>query len=148
MDSEAAGTIQHVVDLSINFAQIYSTIAANDSKFVDDFIDHVEQYGLNGLPGRLKPSWDIPTNDPFWLKKVQFAQQWHLWHYHLGMPSFDQSKGHGDYTSEWVLHLRRPPCGTRTIIVDWDKHPPFELPKEKYFLMLGDEQPSPYKKNN
>ncbi|WP_138726254.1 hypothetical protein [Pseudomonas sp. FSL W5-0203] len=141
MDSSTTSQAGHVVDLSILFSRIYLTVAANDGEILDRFINHAQTHGLENLPGRLKPSWDVHRDDPFFLKKVEYARHWDLWHYHVGMPYFDETNGHGDFTSEWVLHLRRLPCGTRTQIVDWDKHPPFELPKEKYFVMPGDEHP-------
>lgn len=141
MGSESTeGTAIHIVDFSVHFARIYSAIAANDAEFIDDFVDHVEQNGLNGLPGRLKCSWDISADDPMYASKSQYAKTWNLWHYHLGMPAYDTAKGHGNYTSEWILHLRRHPCGSRTTIVDWDSHPPFALPKQAY-LWLPDESP-------
>ncbi|UVM28782.1 hypothetical protein [Pseudomonas sp. B21-021] len=144
MDSSTTSQAGHVVDLSIHFARIYLNVAANDAVYIDHFIDHVQVNGLENLKGRLKPSWDVPKDDPFWLKKVQFARHWDLWHYHLGMPDYDETNGHGDCTSQWVLHLRRHPDGNRTQIVDWDKHPPFALPDEKYFIMPGDEAPFPF----
>lgn len=146
MDSSTISQAGHVVDLSIHFAKIYVGVAANDSYFIDTFIDHVQEHGLINLKGRLKPSWDVPNDDPFWKKKVDFARHWDLWHYHLGMPEYDESNGHGDCTSQWVLHLRRHPCGTRTEIVDWDKHPPFQLPEEKYFVMPGQAEPMVFPK--
>lgn len=130
--TEGSGTgLIHIVDFSVHFARIYEQAAANDVDFVDDFIEHVESNGLKGLPGRLKYSWDVPVDDPRFASKSQYAKKYSLWHYHFGMgkDGFDQSRPYGDWTSQWILHLRRHSCGSRTTIVDWDSHPPFELPR-------------------
>lgn len=123
-------SLVHTVDMSTHFAKIYANGAANDIDFVDDFIEHVEENGLVDLPGRLKISWDVHKDDPQYASKSQYAKKYLLWHYHLGMGKggYDKSRAYGDWTSEWVLHLRRHSCGTRTTIVDWDPHPPFVLP--------------------
>lgn len=122
---------KHIVDFSVHFAKVYVAIAANEAQYIDNFIEHVEENGLIGLPGRLKASWDIPKDDPQFNSKNTYAKKHNLWHYHLGMNTYDMTNGHGDYTSEWVLHLRRHPCGLYTTIVDWDPHPPFVLPTPK-----------------
>ncbi|KWS35891.1 hypothetical protein AL065_01100 [Pseudomonas amygdali pv. ulmi] len=131
----------HIVDLSTHFAKIYGTAPANDIDFIDDFIEHVEENGLDGLPGRLKISWDIHKDDPLYARKSQYAKKYDLWHYHVGVGKggYDQTKPYGDWTSQWVIHLRRHPCGTRTTIVDWDPHPPFILPQPNTLWTPGEE---------
>lgn len=136
MDKETLEQPPFIVDMSVHFAQVYATLPANDSDPIDKFIDHVENNGLVGLPGRLKYSWDIPSDDGLWQTKFQYAKSNNLWHYHIGLPSYDQTKPVGDQTSEWVLHLIRHPCGFRTTIVHWDKHPPFKLPEPHHLLLL------------
>jgi hypothetical protein len=139
MGSEGtSGAPKHVIDFSVHFAKIYDVVAANDADFIDSFIEHAEEHGLVGLPGRLKCSWDIPPDDPQFASKTQYAKKWNLWHYHVGMPHYDMTNGHGDFTSQWVLHLRRHPCGLYTTIVDWDPHPPFVLPKENTLWRPGE----------
>lgn len=131
----------HVVDFSVSFAKIYDRVAANDIDFIDDFVEHVEANGFNNLPGRLKISWDVDKDDPQFASKTVYAKKYNLWHYHLGMGKggFDQSRPYGDWTSEWVIHLRRHPCGTRTTIVDWDPHPPFALPRPETLWGPGED---------
>lgn len=146
MDSSEIKSVGRQVDLSIHFARIFDCLPSNDSFKVQSFIDHVEENGLIGLPGRLKPSTGVPPDDPFWLKKVTFARHWDLYHYHVGVPIWDQSREVGDHTSEWVLHLRVPGNeGENIIIVDWDSHPPFQLPKEQYFITFDGSAPAPFK---
>lgn len=141
--TEGTGTrVVHIVDFSVHFAKIYDTAPSNDIDCVDDFVEHVEQNGLIALPGRLKFSWDVDSNDPNFASKTQFAKKYRLWHYHIGVGKggYDESRPYGDWTSEWVIHLRRHDCGTRSTIVDWDPHPPFRLPSNDR-LWRKDEDP-------
>lgn len=68
------------------------------------FKEHIEIYGFENLAGRNKSSDDVPIDDPYWAEKVSKAQYHSLWHYHIGIPDYDTSKGFGDYTSEYILH--------------------------------------------
>ena len=146
MDSIEVKSVGRQVDVSVHFARLMQHMPANDNFKVQSFIDHVEQHGLIGLPGRLKCSTEVPTDDPCWLSKVTFARTWDLKHYHVGVPYWDYSKPQGDYTSEWVLHLRVPSQDSETIIiVDWDSPPPFQLPKEQYFVTFDDTNPRPFR---
>ena len=139
-EGQRTGVI-HVVDFSVHFAKVYEMAPANDLDFVDDFIEHVEANGFEGLPGRLKISWDLHPDDPQFASKTQYAMKYQLWHYHVGMGKggYDQSRPYGDWTSEWVLHLRRHGCGQRTTIVDWDPHPPFVLPSPSLLWTPGED---------
>lgn len=131
----------HIVDFSVHFSKIYDTAPANDQDFIDDFVEHVETNGLTGLPGRLKASWDIHRDDPQFATKCQYAKKYALWHYHVGVGKggYDQSNPYGDWTSQWVLHLRRHNDGNRTTVVDWDPHPPFTLPALGTLWIPGEE---------
>lgn len=145
MDSVEIKSVGRQVDVSIHFARLMQTMPKNDNIKVQSFIDHVEQHGLIGLPGRLKCSAEVLTDDPQWLTKVTYARHWDLKHYHVGVPFWDDSRALGDYTSEWVLHLRVPSKeGETIIVVDWDSHPPFQLPKEQYFVTFDEPTPSPF----
>ena len=134
-------SLVHIVDFSVHFARIYSTAPANDIELVDDFIEHVEVHGLSKLPGRLKASWDISPDDPQFASKSQYAKKYLLWHYHIGVGKngYNKSNPYGDWTSEWVLHLRVHGCGGRTTIVDWDPHPPFVLPGKTILWRPGED---------
>lgn len=94
------------------------------------FKQHVENMGLMGLAGRNKSSDDVPKDDPHWAEKVTKAQQYSLWHYHIGIPEYDTSRVFGDYTSEYILHYVKGEDFIR--IVDFTAHPPFKLPSESY----------------
>ncbi|WP_312623300.1 hypothetical protein [Pseudomonas juntendi] len=138
-EGKGAGVI-HIVDFSVHFARIYSTVPANDIDLVDDFIEHVEANGLTDLPGRLKFSWDISPNDRQYASKSQYAKKYNLWHYHVGIgkDGYDKGRPYGDWTSQFVLHLRKHECGQRTTIVDLDPHPPFTLPLEDTLWLPGE----------
>lgn len=94
------------------------------------FKTHVEEFGFDGLAGRNKCSDDVPNDDPNWSIKVEKAQRYALWHYHIGIPRYDMSNDFGNYTSEYILHYVKGEDYIR--IVDFSRHPPFTLPSESY----------------
>ncbi|PTB89056.1 hypothetical protein C9927_02215 [Pseudidiomarina aestuarii] len=48
--------------------------------FISSFLTH--GFGnVNLFPGRMKPSTDVDKDDPIFLTKVNYARQYHLWHY-------------------------------------------------------------------
>lgn len=118
------------VRFSLKFKQHLKHFPKEDKLKIKAFIDYVRENGFDGLAGRNKSSDNIPPNDPYWKEKVTFAQQHSLWHYHIGIPYYDKSKGFGDYTSEYVLHYVKGEDFIR--IVDFSPHPPFNLPLERY----------------
>jgi hypothetical protein len=86
---------------------------------VGDFLALVKVHGLDQtkLPGKLSPSWIGASQADF-----AFAQQYSLWHYHLGYPAFRQNGPGTPMTSEWVLHFQWA-AGTRHIdVVDMYVH--------------------------
>lgn len=101
-----------------------------DQERIADFIEHVQLYGLTQLEGRNKKSDDVPKDNPNWLTKVKFAQQYDLWHYHIGIPNYDSGTAFGDRTSAYLLHYML--YDDRIKIVDFSDHPPFKLPAEDY----------------
>ncbi|MGL6644605.1 hypothetical protein ACSZOH_03085 [Aeromonas caviae] len=118
------------------FKKHFPNLPDEDQIAIDDFLTHVEIYGLDGnLPGRNKPSWDVPANDPLFIKKVDYARQHCLHHYHVGVPDYDDVDGTGlGQVSRYVLHyqLLKNEYGHVLRVVDYGEHPPFELPKEHY----------------
>lgn len=101
-----------------------------DQNKIVDFLLHVKEKGFSELVGRNKPSDDVPTDDPQWLKKVSYAQKYNLWHYHIGIPEYDTSGGIGNYTSKYILHYIKGDGFIK--IVDMTEHPPFNLPSDSY----------------
>lgn len=119
---------------SVSFGQVFidsfDNFPLKDKEKIKDFVFHVENQGFLGLSGRNKASHNVPKDDPQFLTKVKYAKDHSLWHYHIGIPVYDKSKGFGDYTSEYVLHYRL--LDNKIVIVDMDSHPPLGLPAEKY----------------
>ncbi|MFW2178182.1 MULTISPECIES: hypothetical protein [unclassified Moraxella] len=103
-----------------------------DQEKIANFIEHVQLHGLNQLEGRNKKSDNVPKDNPNWLSKVKFAQQYNLWHYHIGIPSYDVNTVFGDRTSEYILHYVL--YDDMIKIVDFSDHPPFKLPSESYLI--------------
>lgn len=112
------------------FLQEFKYFPEQDRRKIKGFIDHIREYGLNHLPGRNKSSDDISPDDPYWAEKIHYVQTHRLWHYHIGIPNYDERNGFGDYTSEYILHYIRGDGWIK--IVDFSAHPPFLLPKENY----------------
>ncbi|WP_071058475.1 hypothetical protein [Pelistega sp. MC2] len=96
---------------------------------IGDFARHVASSGFLGLPGKNKMSDNVPKNDPNWLYKVKYAQDYNLWHYHIGIPKYNNGNS-GHLTSEYVLHYIKGDGYIK--IVDMTAHPPMILPKIEY----------------
>ncbi len=120
--------------IQVSFGEVFINHLTNfpteDQKKIFDFASHITINGFSGLPGRVKQSTDVDKNDHKFLEKVRYARDNNLWHYHIGIPSYDESKPYGDWTSKYVLHYTH--LGNDVIIVDMDSHPPFNLPAEHY----------------
>ncbi len=122
--------------LKVDFGQIFinrfDNFPAADKQKIQEFADHVSRYGFRRLPGRNKPSTDVPTDDKDFIDKVVYARRHNLWHYHIGIPSYDERNDFGDYTSEYVLHYKH--MGAEIVVVDFDFHPPLSLPSIQYLV--------------
>ncbi|ENS5867113.1 hypothetical protein GKX74_002120, partial [Neisseria gonorrhoeae] len=75
--------------LGEDFKRALKNHPKEDRRKIAEFIAHVQQNGLSGLPGRNKSSDNVPADDPQWLEKVRFAQRHNLWHYHIGIPKYN-----------------------------------------------------------
>ena len=107
------------------FKRHFKNFPKSDRQIIFEFIAYVEEHGFDGLTGRNKSSADVPFDNPNWLAHVKHAQDNKLWHYHIGIPSYELS-AIGDYTSEYILHYIRE--DEFIVLVDMSAHPPFELP--------------------
>lgn len=133
-----AAEVQYQFTLSENFIKILDNLPNKPSRLhpeelpdqhkVAIFLQNYLAYGFNPnvLKGKLVNSDNVPTSDPDWLKKVQYAQQHKLYHYHIGIP-FYQDSGKGYYTSEYVVHFQKL-SDTHIKLVDFSYHPPMNLP--------------------
>ena len=98
-----------------------------------DFIKHVTDFGLENLEGRNKSSDDVDTDNHNFVNDVKFAQDKKLWHYHIGIPSYDKTNGVGDYTSDYIIHYQK--FDSYINIVHIDNHP-FKFPEKHMFEKL------------
>lgn len=111
------------------FNKEFQNYPLEDKRKIRLFVIHLREKGFTGLEGRNKSSDEVPTDDPQWREKVAYAQQHNLWHYHIGIPNY-QITDRGDKVSEYILHYIR---GENTVkIVDFNRHPPFRLPRSDY----------------
>lgn len=103
------------------------------AEFMANFINH----GFDNkelTPGRLKNSNDVDKDDPEFLKKVRYANEHKLWHYHNGIEVYNNTDRAepGDYCSEWVINFQYF-SDEHIKLVDHNPHPPFEFPNEQAF---------------
>ena len=108
-----------------------------------DFIELFEAHGLGDFtkfPGKITQSWKgLATSDPIYA----YAYDNNLWHYHVGLPSYSQSRYGSFKTSDLVLHfqwanwqLTGANKGSHIALVDICHHytasGKFYLPAQKY----------------
>lgn len=124
--------------MEVQFSKAFITWLARqnsaDTDKIDNFIEHVEANGFEGLPGRNKNSNEANTNKRDFLEKAQYANKHKLWHYHIGIPFYIKQNRYkkyekGDYVSEFVLHYQIIDSDTIKLI-KMDNHNPFAMPAE------------------
>jgi hypothetical protein len=122
--------------LTVLFGQIFidrfNNFPVKDQKKIFEFVEHLKTKGFSGLAGRNKSSIDVDKNDSDFLKKVTYARDNCLYHYHIGIPYYDESNAFGDWTSGYILHYKY--SNGEITILDLDSHPPFILPAEKFLI--------------
>lgn len=142
-----AGAPKYTVARGAQFTWQFRNLPEDFQDAVITFTDIYEIYGLsdfNNYPGKIKYSWDVPSDDPKYLEKVMYARQNKLWHYHVGLPEYKQ--GNGNYkVSEWVLHFRWD-NDERITLLDLCEHNDstgrFRLPPENYLACEEDSESS------
>lgn len=123
------------VELSDFFSANIANFPYEDKTKIAQFILHCQTNGLHNLPGKLKASTDVPGIDPDYYAKVQYAKENYLWHYHIGIPDYEQRNPFSKVlTSRYVLHFQRFPGNKVIRIVDLDDHCPMTLPKRDYMI--------------
>ncbi|WP_201546115.1 hypothetical protein [Psychrobacter sp. H7-1] len=121
------------VEITSLFKSHLKNYPEEDKLKISAFIQHVQNHGLANLEGRNKSSDNVPTDDPRWLVKVKHAKKYNLWHYHIGIPTYEGE--FGDKTSEYVLHYMLDEVGRKITLVYMSAHPPFELPNDEYLTL-------------
>lgn len=115
------------IDSMIHYG--FDTDATSTYK-VANFLTHLETKGFSDLIGRNKKSNNPDTDDLNFLQKASFAVKHKLFHYHIGIPYYDQSI-QGDLTSKYVIHYSFDIDIGYVDVICIDFHPPMELPFEE-----------------
>lgn len=113
------------VEYSEHFQKCLKNFPKTDQLKIRDFVEHIKNHGFDGLQGRNKSSDNVPKDDPQWSIKVAYAQKYNLWHYHIGIPTYELSQK-GDKVSEYILHYIKGDDFIKLVSMSY--HPPFELP--------------------
>lgn len=120
-----------IIEFSVHFDNLYRKhLPAGDLDKIDDFTEHFELYGFDGLVGKLSPTWNVPGIDGEYEAKKQFAVEHYLWHYHVGVPFYQPPRNPAAsyMTSDWVVHFQRFPGDMHIRLVDYDCHDPMHMP--------------------
>lgn len=121
------------------FAKQFVNYPIEDKEKIYNFYRIYKQYGLDNFDvyeGKISPSWIGLVHES---TTYAYARQNHLWHYHVGMPTFVVR--HNKYkTSDYVLHFQWKDKGNEIKVIDYCYHyteiGDFYLPDETY---LADE---------
>lgn len=120
------GTRGLKVEISTYLEVQIDKLCNEDRRIVFSLIAELQRDGFDRLPGLLKPSNSVNKDQHDWLERVSLANQYNLWHYHIGIPRYDKDKPRGRWTSSKVIHLI--PEDGKVTLVSIDDHPPFNLP--------------------
>lgn len=124
--------------LGDEFVKEYPNFPPNLQNAIVDFIYLVERYGFDHAvfchyKGKISPSWrNLSPTDP----NYTYTYTNHLWHYHIGIPSYHLSPMGHYHTSDMVLHFIWHKKQDSIIIVDCTDHyrydKSFWLPAPQY----------------
>lgn len=95
------------------------------------FVKHVKTKGLGTLPGKVKKSDQVPLNEPNRDRRIKTAQEFNLYHYHLGTPCWEESDNGNYKTSDDVIIFSKQvdkEAGITTLILTGFSSHPVELP--------------------
>lgn len=147
--------MERQLTVSYHFLKIYmnaseqpphcSPSELSDKQKFNHFIANYLNHGLGDtelFPGRLKESIDVDKNDPKFITKVEYARKHNLWHYHIGIPCYEEtdSRTRGDWLSAYLLNFQKF-SEFKIKLVDLNSHPPFIFPREEE--LDGDEELMP-----
>lgn len=123
------------VKFKTKFAQEFKNFPTAQQDKILDFIEIFQKVGLSDFTkyeGKISPSWaSLNITDT----NYHYAKQNHLWHYHIGIPIYEQR--HSKYkTSDVVLHFQWQKNSTEIYLVDiyqhYTKAGNFYLPSKDY----------------
>lgn len=124
---------------SDDFANQFQYFPEDQQNKVINFIDIFTEHGLGDFSlyeGKISSSFSGNYMDQ---DDYNFALNNHLWHYHIGIPEYEQN--HSKYkTSDWVLHFQWFDQCDSINIVDlyhhYDNEGNFYLPTERSLIIL------------
>ena len=119
------------VQMRTLFAKHFKNFPQQDRTLIVQFILHLQEHGKTNLVGRWKNSNEVDNDDPNWMDKVTYANKHKLYHYHIGIPQYDKTKGVGQYTSEYMIHFQWYKELDEVWLADYGPHP-FAMPTEHY----------------
>ena len=98
----------YTTSFSLEFATNFARFPVADQLKIAAFQTQFESYGFtqfSNYPGKISMSWGgLSPNDPVYT----FTYGNDLWHYHIGIPKFQQSVSGKYFTSDWLLHFQWP----------------------------------------
>lgn len=120
------------------FLEEYKNYPKDQQNAVALFIKTFLTYGLNDFSkfeGKVACSWKgLSDNHPHFT----FAKDNSLWHYHIGIPDYQQSPYFEYKTSDYVLHFMLLCNRTKIVLIDTTCHyrvdGSFWLPRPEYLI--------------
>ncbi len=117
----------------VQFQKEFVNYPLDQKKAVYEFVQTYQEHGLGNFSrfqGKIAASWRNATPED-----EAYAREHNLWHYHVGLPIYEQSP-YGDYmTSDWLLHFKWD-SNEHIILVDIFQHSQssgkFYLPSPTY----------------
>lgn len=113
-------------DYFINFLKTeYPTLPSAEQKIISQFIADYIKYGFVAPPlcGKKKSSADTPND-----QDRDFALEYGLHHYHIGIPEYNTQASLGNWTSEKVMNYCNKKCKASIKLISLESHPPFIIP--------------------
>ena len=103
------------------FAVEFNRFPKTQQDKITEFLESYSRVGLSDFSkyeGKISQSWSGNASQ----SDYDYAKGNHLWHYHIGLPTY-YSKIHQKYkTSDWVLHFQWVNNGSHIEIVDIYSH--------------------------
>lgn len=128
----------NTISFSDHFLQFlredYPKLPSAEQKIISQFIANYRNHGFTAPPlcGRNKSSAAVPDDN-----KRNFALEYGLWHYHIGIPSYEtENRLMGDWTSVKIVNYmnrdttrnKKGKCKANIKLVSIASHPPFIIP--------------------
>lgn len=127
------------VSFGKEFAKESVNYPKDQKQAIADFVNTFQNFGLadySKYQGKISPSW---SGINMTQESYDYAYTNHLWHYHLGIPSY-KNIGQPYYTSDYILHFQWKNRGNEIALLDCSSHYTstkiFYLPPERYLVKI------------